>query len=118
MCYGKTTLMAQWAQRTESRVAWLSCDDADNDPVVLLSALTVALGRIGPEPVTAMFYNFNPITVAAALVSPPRKRPGPAVSIMTTVQPELASDRPRLVGRRITEVNLAAHDHVDKLVAR
>jgi LuxR family maltose regulon positive regulatory protein len=46
--YGKTTLMAQWAERTRSRVAWLSCDDADNDPVVLLSALTVALGRIGP----------------------------------------------------------------------
>jgi LuxR family maltose regulon positive regulatory protein len=46
--YGKTTLMAQWAQRTESRVAWLSCDDADNDPVVLLSALAVALSRIGP----------------------------------------------------------------------
>jgi LuxR family transcriptional regulator, maltose regulon positive regulatory protein len=46
--YGKTTLMAQWAQRTEARVAWLSCDDADNDPVVLLSALAVALSRIGP----------------------------------------------------------------------
>ena len=46
--YGKTTLMAQWAQRTGSRVAWLSCDDADNDPVVLLSALAVALSRIGP----------------------------------------------------------------------
>ena len=46
--YGKTTLMAQWAQRTESRVAWLSCDDTDNDPVVLLSALAVALSRIGP----------------------------------------------------------------------
>jgi len=46
--YGKTTLLAQWAQRTESRVAWLSCDDADNDPVVLLSALAVALSRIGP----------------------------------------------------------------------
>ena len=45
---GKTTLMAQWAQRTESRVAWLSCDDADNDPVVLLSALAIALSRIGP----------------------------------------------------------------------
>ena len=29
--YGKTTLMAQWAQRSGSRVAWLSCDDADND---------------------------------------------------------------------------------------
>jgi len=46
--YGKTTLMAQWAERTGSRVAWLSCDAGDNDPVVLLSALAVALDRIGP----------------------------------------------------------------------
>jgi LuxR family transcriptional regulator, maltose regulon positive regulatory protein len=46
--YGKTTLMAQWAERIGSRVAWLSCDDADNDPVVLLSALAVALDRMGP----------------------------------------------------------------------
>jgi len=46
--YGKTTLMAQWAERPGSRVAWLTCDDADNDPVVLLSALAIALGRIGP----------------------------------------------------------------------
>ena len=46
--YGKTTLMAQWADRLGSRMAWLSCDDADNDPVVLLSALATALGRIGP----------------------------------------------------------------------
>jgi LuxR family maltose regulon positive regulatory protein len=46
--YGKTTLLAQWAERVGSRVAWLSCDDGDNDPVVLLSALAVALGRIGP----------------------------------------------------------------------
>jgi LuxR family maltose regulon positive regulatory protein len=45
--YGKTTLMAQWADRLGSRVAWLSCDDADNDPVVLLSALAIALDRIG-----------------------------------------------------------------------
>jgi LuxR family transcriptional regulator, maltose regulon positive regulatory protein len=46
--YGKTTLMAQWAERIESRVAWLSCDEKDNDPVVLLSALAVALDRVGP----------------------------------------------------------------------
>jgi LuxR family maltose regulon positive regulatory protein len=45
--YGKTTLMSQWAERIGSRVAWLSCDDGDNDPVVLLSALAVALDRIG-----------------------------------------------------------------------
>ena len=46
--YGKTTLLAQWAQRIGPRVAWVSCDDADNDPVVLLSALAVALDRIEP----------------------------------------------------------------------
>ena len=46
--YGKTTLMAQWAERVGSRAAWLSCDEGDNDPVVLLSALAVALDRIGP----------------------------------------------------------------------
>src|SRR6202046_4677094 len=46
--YGKSTLMAQWAERIGSRVAWLSCDEDDNDPVVLLSALAVALDRIGP----------------------------------------------------------------------
>jgi len=33
--YGKTALMAQWADRLGPRVAWLSCDNADNDPVVL-----------------------------------------------------------------------------------
>jgi LuxR family maltose regulon positive regulatory protein len=46
--YGKTTLMAQRAERIGPRVAWVSCDDADNDPVVLLSALAVALERIEP----------------------------------------------------------------------
>ena len=46
--YGKTTLLAQWAERIGSRAVWLSCDEGDNDPVVLLSALIVALDRIGP----------------------------------------------------------------------
>src|SRR5580704_10849238 len=46
--YGKTTLLAQWSERVWPRVAWVSCDDGDNDPVVLLSALAVALDRIEP----------------------------------------------------------------------
>jgi LuxR family transcriptional regulator, maltose regulon positive regulatory protein len=46
--YGKTTLLAQWAERIGARVAWVSCDAGDNDPVVLLSALAVALDRIEP----------------------------------------------------------------------
>jgi len=46
--YGKTTLLAQWAERRSGPVAWVSCDGADNDPVVLLSALAVALNGIQP----------------------------------------------------------------------
>src|SRR5580704_4183404 len=46
--YGKTTLLAQWAERIGPHAAWVSCDDGDNDPVVLLSALAVALDRIEP----------------------------------------------------------------------
>ena len=44
--YGKTTLLAQWAERNSPRVAWVSADDRDNDPVVLLTYLAVALDRI------------------------------------------------------------------------
>jgi LuxR family maltose regulon positive regulatory protein len=46
--YGKTTLLAQWAERRGGRVAWVSLDRRDNDPVVLLSYLAVALDRVEP----------------------------------------------------------------------
>ena len=46
--YGKTTLLAQLASRLAPRVAWVSCDDGDNDPVVLLSAVAVAVNRVEP----------------------------------------------------------------------
>ena len=44
--YGKTTFLAQWAESKEPRVGWVSVDDRDNDPVVLLSYIAVALDRI------------------------------------------------------------------------
>jgi LuxR family maltose regulon positive regulatory protein len=44
--YGKSTVLAQWAERKAPRVAWLSIDDQDNDPAVLLTYLTVAIDRI------------------------------------------------------------------------
>jgi LuxR family maltose regulon positive regulatory protein len=46
--YGKTTVLSQWAERKGRRVAWLSLDDRDNDPTVLLTYLAVALDRIEP----------------------------------------------------------------------
>ena len=70
--YGKTTLMSQWAERIGSRAAWLSCDDGDNDPVVLLSALAVALDRIGrvdPSIFSALAAAGADITVVPRFVS-------------------------------------------------
>src|SRR5215213_11924575 len=46
--YGKTTLLAQWAQRAARRVGWVSLDQRDNDPAVLLTYLAVALDRVEP----------------------------------------------------------------------
>ena len=70
--YGKTTLMAQWAQRIGPRVAWVSCDDGDNDPVVLLTALAVALDQIEPVDPTifwALASSGAGITVVPRFVS-------------------------------------------------
>ena len=46
--YGKTTLLAQWAQRNPRRVVWISVDHHDNDPAVLLTYLAAALDRMEP----------------------------------------------------------------------
>jgi LuxR family maltose regulon positive regulatory protein len=46
--YGKTTLLAQFAALHQTPVAWLSADDADNDPAVLCTYLAVAFDRIEP----------------------------------------------------------------------
>ena len=46
--YGKTTLLAQWAESKKPRLAWLSGDRGDNDPIVLLTYLAVALDRVEP----------------------------------------------------------------------
>ncbi len=48
--YGKTTLLAQWAARDERSAAWVTIDDRDNDPLVLVRHVAVALGGVRPVP--------------------------------------------------------------------
>src|SRR5688572_6002795 len=48
--YGKTTLMALWAESDDRPFAWLSVDAHDNDPIVLLTHFAVAIDRISPLP--------------------------------------------------------------------
>jgi LuxR family maltose regulon positive regulatory protein len=46
--YGKTTLLSQWAARDARPFAWVSVDERDNDPVVLLKHVAAAIDRIEP----------------------------------------------------------------------
>jgi len=72
--YGKTTLLAQWTERDRRPFAWLSVDQRDNDPAVLLTYIAAALDRI--EPIAPAVFG--------ALASP-------AVSIAETVLSRLGS---------------------------
>jgi LuxR family maltose regulon positive regulatory protein len=44
--YGKTTLLAQWADHRVGGVGWVSADERDNDPAVLLAHIAAAVDGI------------------------------------------------------------------------
>ena len=70
--YGKTILLAEWAERIRPRVAWVSCDDGDNDPVVLLSAIALAVDRVeavDPAIFPALASSGAPVSAVPRLVS-------------------------------------------------
>ena len=46
--YGKTTLLSQWAERGGQAFAWVSVDERDNDPKVLLTYVAKALDAVEP----------------------------------------------------------------------
>jgi LuxR family maltose regulon positive regulatory protein len=63
--YGKSTLLAQWAERSSGRMAWLSLDARDNDPETLLVYIAAALDRVEPvEP--AIFRRRSPGSLSIA----------------------------------------------------
>src|SRR6185312_12321421 len=67
--YGKTTLLSQWAERDGHAFAWVSVDDADNDPKVLLRYVAEALDAV--EPIGGRVFD--------ALASPGSSVPGSVV---------------------------------------
>src|SRR4029453_7674388 len=46
--YGKTVALADWARRSGRRVAWLSLDAGDNDPVRFWRHVVAAVGSAKP----------------------------------------------------------------------
>jgi LuxR family transcriptional regulator, maltose regulon positive regulatory protein len=67
--FGKTTLLAQWAAGNGQAFAWVSVDEPDNDPKVLLTYVAQALGEV--EPIDQRVF--------AALASPGSSVPGSVV---------------------------------------
>jgi len=67
--YGKTTLLSQWAEADGQPFAWVSLDEGDNDPRVLLTYIAEALDAV--EPVGQRVFD--------ALASPASSVPGSVV---------------------------------------
>jgi LuxR family transcriptional regulator, maltose regulon positive regulatory protein len=79
--YGKTTLLSQWAERNGQSFAWVSVDEADNDPKVLLSYIAEALDAVEPIDERVFDALASPATSVAGSVVP---RLGSAFSSMTS----------------------------------
>jgi LuxR family maltose regulon positive regulatory protein len=46
--YGKSTVLSQWAERSGRAFAWVTVEEPDNDPKVLLAYVAAALDEIEP----------------------------------------------------------------------
>jgi LuxR family maltose regulon positive regulatory protein len=67
--YGKTTLLSQWAERSGQPFAWVSVEEPDNDPKILLTYVAEALDAV--EPIDGRVFD--------ALASPGSSVPGSVV---------------------------------------
>jgi LuxR family transcriptional regulator, maltose regulon positive regulatory protein len=102
--FGKTTLLGQWAEQDERPFAWLSVDQGDNDPALLVRYIAAAMNQL--EPVEA--DEFEALTF-------------PGVPILATVVPRLGSAFSSM-GRPFVLVlddvhNLNGHDSLDVVQA-
>jgi LuxR family transcriptional regulator, maltose regulon positive regulatory protein len=79
--YGKTTLLSQWAERNGQAFAWVSVDEADNDPKVLLSYVAAALDAVEPIDERVFDALASPVSSVPGTVAP---RLGSAFASMTS----------------------------------
>ena len=79
--YGKTTLLSQWAESNGQAFAWVSVDEADNDPKVLLSYIAEALDAVEPIGERVFDALASPVSSVPGSVVP---RLGRAFSSMTS----------------------------------
>jgi LuxR family transcriptional regulator, maltose regulon positive regulatory protein len=70
--FGKTALLADWARRDPRPVAWLSLDDADNDPARFWRHAAAALDKLRPgvaRHVAALLGGLQPTSFQAVVTT-------------------------------------------------
>ncbi len=107
--YGKTTLLSQWAERNGQAFAWVSVDEGDNDPKVLLTYVAEALDAV--EPINRRVFDAlaSPVSSVPGSVVP---RLGSAFSSMTSPVVLLLDDAHTLHNSECRAALSVLADHV------
>lgn len=107
--YGKSILLADWASREQRPVTWLTIDDYDNEPSVLLTYLAAALDRLTPiDPGVGRAIGSSPSRLLATAV------PRLAAAVHRIGEPAILmlDDAHRLVDRTCLDALVALIDHL------
>jgi LuxR family maltose regulon positive regulatory protein len=107
--YGKTTLLSQWAERNGQAFAWVSVDERDNDPKVLLTYIAEALDAVEPIGERVFDALASPVSSVPGSVVP---RLGSAFSSMTSPVVLLLDDVHTLRNRECRAALSVLADHV------
>src|ERR1700759_1495241 len=109
--YGKTTLLAQWTESKAKAVAWVSLDERDNDPKLLLTCIAKALDAI--EPVGGRVFDALASPASSVLASAV-PRLGAALASMSTPVLLVLDDVHLLRDLECRAAVAALADHVPK----
>ena len=107
--YGKTTVLAQWAERNGQSFAWVSVDERDNDPKVLLTYVAQALDAVEPIDERVFDALASPGSSVPGSVLP---RLGSAFSSMTSPVALVLDDVHMLRNRQCQAALSVLADHV------
>src|SRR4051794_11421249 len=110
--YGKTVLASQWVEEDPRPFAWVTLDEADNDPRVLVAYIVLALHRVQPvEPaVLTALSDDRPAAVVDTLLPQLARMAAsrqPTVLVLDAV--EALTDRRSLEVVRVLGTSLAEH---------
>ena len=107
--YGKTTLLSQWAERNGQAFAWVSVEEPDNDPKVLLTYVAEALDAVEPIDERVFDALASPGSSVPGSVAP---RLGAAFSSMTSPVVLVLDDVHALHNRECRAALSMLADHV------